>query len=113
MTASSRWQKNWFVVVMQPSSLILNRYDGNAFSTPTKVTALDQGRKASREKDLDGLKDLKSMVQTKAEAYSLFIDFSVYFNFFFLCIIHEDYIPNLFERSDSCRLTCVLFVFFV
>ena len=54
MTPFSRWRKSWFVVVMHPDSLILNRYDGDMFSTPTKATIFDLGHKASREQGLDG-----------------------------------------------------------
>ena len=54
MTPFSRWRKSWFVVTMEPDSLILNRYDTDTFSTPTKATALDLGQKARREQALDG-----------------------------------------------------------
>ncbi len=54
MTPFSRWRKSWFVVMMEPGTLILNRYDGDTFSAPTKATVLDLRRKASREPALDG-----------------------------------------------------------
>jgi hypothetical protein len=54
MTPFSRWRKSWFVVMMEPAALILNRYDGDTFSAPTKATILDFGRKVSREPALDG-----------------------------------------------------------
>ena len=54
MTPFSRWRKSWFVVVMQPDSLILNRYDGDMFGTPTKATIFNLGHNASREQRLDG-----------------------------------------------------------
>ena len=49
-----RWRKSWFVIMMQPDSLILNRYDGDTFGTPTKAAVLDLGHMASREHALDG-----------------------------------------------------------
>jgi hypothetical protein len=49
----SKWKKSWFVVVAQLDSLILNRYDGDAFSTPAKSIVLDPGYTARREQGLD------------------------------------------------------------
>ena len=40
--------------MMERDALILNRYDGDTFSTPTKALALDREHKASREQALDG-----------------------------------------------------------
>ena len=41
-------------MVMQQDSLILNHYDGDDFSNPTKAKILDLGHKARREQALDG-----------------------------------------------------------
>jgi hypothetical protein len=50
----SKWRKSWFVVVVQSNSLILNRYDGDAFSTPANSTVLDLQHDVRREQGLDG-----------------------------------------------------------
>jgi hypothetical protein len=49
-----RWKACWFVVAIEGGSLVMNRYDGEAYATPKSSVCLCPVRCALREMDLDG-----------------------------------------------------------
>jgi hypothetical protein len=48
------WKSSWFVVVLEGDTLLMNRYDGEAYSTPDKSVRLCPLRCATREPESDG-----------------------------------------------------------